>query len=320
MRLRRTTSFLALAAITGLALASAPAQAASLVGKPCTKLGAKQGDGPGRTIICTKMTKGKNKGKLIWQLQKTPNPGPGPGPGPSPATQIPKTIESWGIDLTPYDAATQMAGALDVGPIPFPADFILKSPIEFFGGGPKRPQDPPDYLDPQMTFIVPLGTVVHATTSGTVCDVRYLNSGYSDDYTIGIGVAVNGKPACTSTPDGRGFGTVATWEHEHVMEPMVKPGDVVKAGQPIGVASYYRTDYWLYREGYALFEIGVLTQTPDGRPVHTCPALYLKASVKDTLLSQLATAARAYETNTGKTYYSAATLATGCVTDKPAYG
>jgi hypothetical protein len=104
------------------------------------------------------------------------------------------------------------------------------------------------------------------------------------------------------------------------MEPMVKPGDVVKAGQPIGVASYYRTDYWLYREGYALFEIGVLTQTPDGRPVHTCPALYLKASVKDTLLSQLATAARAYETNTGKTYYSAATLATGCVTDKPAYG
>jgi hypothetical protein len=54
--------------------------------------------------------------------------------------------------------------------------------------------------------------------------------------------------------------------------------------------------------------------------MHVCPALYLKASVKDTLLSQLATAARAYETNTGKTYYSAATLATGCVTDKPAYG
>ena len=94
MRLRRTTSFLALAAITGLALASAPAQAASLVGKPCTKLGAKQGDGPGRTIICTKMTKGKNKGKLIWQLQRNPGPGPGPGPGPSPSGDIPAVIES----------------------------------------------------------------------------------------------------------------------------------------------------------------------------------------------------------------------------------
>ena len=75
---------LAIAALVGMSVAAAPAQAASLVGKPCTKLGATQGDGPGRTIICTKMTKGKNKGKLIWQLQKGPNPGPGPGPNPGP--------------------------------------------------------------------------------------------------------------------------------------------------------------------------------------------------------------------------------------------
>jgi hypothetical protein len=308
---RSVLALIASAVLAAGVLAGSPAHAASLIGKPCSKAGTTTGDGSGGTLICTKMKKGKNKGRLVWQPLK--------GPAPAPASSIPQTIESWGIDLAPYDAASHMAGDLDVGPIPFPSDFILKSPIEFFGGGPKRPQDPPDYLDPQMTFIVPKGTVVHATTSGVVCDVRYLNTGYSDDYTIGIGVAVDGKPACTKSPDGRGFGTVATWEHEHVMEPKVKPGDTVTAGQPIGVASYYRTDYWLYREGFALYEIGVLTQTPDGRPVHTCPALYLKPSAKARLLSELATAARAYESNTGTRHYSDSTLTTGCVTDKPSY-
>jgi hypothetical protein len=303
------TAFMLLAG--SIAVGSTPASATNLVGKPCSKVGATTGDGVGGTLICTKIKKGKKKGRLAWQPMK--------GPKPSPSSAVPKTIESWGIDLAPSDPARQMAGALYVGAIPFPADFVIKAPIEFFGGGPKRPQDPPDYLDPQMTFIVPRGTVVHAITSGVVCDVRYLNMGYSDDYTIGIGVAVDGKPACTATPDGRGFGTVATWEHEHVMEPMVKPGDVVKAGQPIGVASYYRTDYWLYREGYALYEIGVLTQTSDGRPVHTCPALYLKPSAKERLLAELAAAASAFEVNSGTDHFADSTLSTGCVTDKPSY-
>ena len=196
----------------------------------------------------------------------------------------------------------------------------MQAPIQYYGEGPRRESDPLDYVDPQMTFFVPLGTVVRAIASGTVCAVTKLNTGYSDDYSIGIGVSAGGKPACITAPDGSGFGAVATWEHEHVMEPAVKVGDVVKAGQPIAVASYYKKDNWLYTSGYALYEIGILASSPDGRPMHVCPALYLKASVKDTLLSQLATAARAYETNTGKTYYSPATLATGCVTDKPAYG
>jgi hypothetical protein len=317
---------MAVAAVASLAFASAPAQAASLVGKPCTKLGATQSDGPGRTIICTKMTKGKNKGKLIWQLQRNPGPGPcpgpgpGPGPGPSPSGDIPAVIESWGVDVAPYDAATRKAGALYVGSIPFPSGSVMQAPIQYYGEGPRRETDPPGYVDPQMTFFVPLGTVVRAIASGTVCAVTKLNTGYSDDYSIGIGVSAGGKPACITGPDGKGFGAVATWEHEHVMEPAVKVGDVVKAGQPIAVASYYKKDNWLYTSGYALYEIGILTGSPDGRPMHVCPALYLKASVKDTLLSQLATAARAYETNTGKTYYSPATLATGCVADKPAYG
>jgi hypothetical protein len=70
--------------IVSMTVVSAPAQAASLVGKPCKKVGATMGDGPGRTVICTKIAKGKKKGKLVWKLMKGPNPGPGPGPNPDP--------------------------------------------------------------------------------------------------------------------------------------------------------------------------------------------------------------------------------------------
>ena len=72
---------------TVLLIAGSPdsAQAASLVGKPCKKVGTTMGDGPGRTVICTKLKSGKKKGKLVWKLSKGTNPGPGPGPNPDPA-------------------------------------------------------------------------------------------------------------------------------------------------------------------------------------------------------------------------------------------
>jgi len=314
IRAMRTTFIAALAVLVAVALASAPAQAASLVGKPCKKAGMTKSDGPGRTVICKKAKQGKFKGKLVWQLQANPTPGPGPG------GEIPAVIESWGIDVAPYDAATRMAGAMYVGSIPFPPGSVHAEPIQYYGDSSRRPTDPPDFIDPQMTFYVPIDTVVHAITSGTVCAVTKLNTGYSDDYSIGIGVSVNGRDACTFGPDGRGFGAIATWEHEHVMEPKVKVGDSVKAGQPIAVASYYTKDNWLYTAGYALYEIGILASSPDGRPMHVCPALYLKPSAKEAMLSQLATAARAFETNTNSVHYAPHALATGCITDKPSYG
>lgn len=314
----RVTVSLALVVGVGLsaALLSAPAQAATLVGKPCKKVGMTRGDGPGRTVKCVKVTKGPKKGKLVWKLVKRPNPGPGPGP----SGQIPAVIESWGIDVSPYDPATQMAGQLYVGQIPFPPGSTMTAPIQYYGEGPRRPSDPADFVDPQMTFFVPIGTTVHAIASGTVCSVTKLNTGYSDDYSIGIGVSVGGQAACSFGPDGRGFGTVATWEHEHVMEPRVSVGDVVKVGDPIAVASYYTKDNWLYTSGYALYEIGILASSPDGRPMHVCPALYLEPTAKERLLTELATAAQAFEVNTGTSHYAPTTLQTGCITEKPAYG
>jgi len=107
---------------------------------------------------------------------------------------------------------------------------------------------------------------------------------------------------------------------ERNLYPRVKVGDTVRAGQPIAVASYYTKDNWLYASGYALYEIGILASSPDGRPMHVCPALYLKPTAKAWMLSQLAMAARAFEANTGTVHYGPDTLATGCITDRPAYG
>ncbi len=72
MRSIRTVVVIAVIAFMTAALATtvvpAPAQAATVEGKACKKAGATQGDGPNRTVICAKVAKGKNKGKLFWQL------------------------------------------------------------------------------------------------------------------------------------------------------------------------------------------------------------------------------------------------------------
>lgn len=224
--------------------------------------------------------------------------------------------------MAPYDTATKMAGDMYVGSIPFPTDSVAQSPIQYYGEGPRRPSDPPNFIDPQMTFYVPIHTKVRAIATGEVCWVKKLNTTYSDDYSIGLGISVGGQPACQTDPmSGQGSGRVATWEHEHVMLPQVKVGDKVTAGQVIAEASYYTKDNWLYTSNYALYEIGILvTSTSGGPPMHVCPALYLAPKTKDQLLSQLATAARAFEANVGKTFYAEKTLTTGCITEKPSEG
>lgn len=285
----------------------AEAQRLPAPGKSCPKKGATATMGDGTVLTC-KRTK---KGKLVWVVKSRP----------STSGAIPAVIESWGIDIGPYDAATQTAGDLYVGPIPFPAGSVQTAPVIYYGGGPTRPQDPPDFVDPQMTFYVPIGTTVRAIASGTVCWVKKLETGYSDDFSIGIGVPVDGSPACQSDPaTGQGNGTVATWEHEHVMDPQVSVGQQVVAGQEIAVASYYQRSNWLFTAGYALYEIGILTGSPDGRPQHLCPALYLAPKAKQSMLTQLAAAARAFEANTGTRHYDEATLTSGCVSEKPSLG
>ena len=309
---------LAVALATGLAIgitAALPADAARKpsLGKPCKKAGATYTIKPGWVLVCARNA----QGKLVWS-----KPGGGGGGGGGTTSGVPAVIESWGVSAAPYDAATKRAGDLYVGAIPFPTGSVNQSVIQYYGEGPRRPEDPPNFIDPQMTFYVPIHTKVHATVTGEVCWVKKLQVSYSDDYSIGLGVSVNGSPACQSDPgSGQTMGTVATWEHEHVMEPLVKVGDKVTAGQVIAEASYYTKDNWLYTSGYALYEIGILmTGNSGGPPQHVCPALYLAPKAKSTLLTQLATAARAFEANTGQQLYDSKTLETGCVTDQPSVG
>lgn len=312
----------ALALVAALALCSTatlPAHAAKkpALGKPCKKLGASYTVKPGIVLVCALNA----KGKPVWSKSGAGGGGGGSG-GPTPSSGVPAVIESWGVSVAPYDAATMKAGDLYVGAIPFPTGSVNQAVIQYYGEGPRRPQDPPDFIDPQMTFYVPIHTKVRAIATGEVCWVKALNTGYSDDYSIGLGVSVDGRPACQTDPgSGQGSGTVATWEHEHVMEPAVKVGDKVTAGQVIAEASYYTKDNWLYTSGYALYEIGILVSVNSGGPPqHVCPALYLAPKARDALLAQLATAARAFEANTGTSHYEPKTLETGCITEKVSAG
>lgn len=75
---RLNVGLLVLGLLSSSLFLAAGVEAATLVGKPCLKLGATAGDGPGRTLVCAKVTSGKNKGKRLWQLRKSPAPNPGP--------------------------------------------------------------------------------------------------------------------------------------------------------------------------------------------------------------------------------------------------
>lgn len=292
----------AIVALVASLLVGAPSVQAASVGRPCTHEGATKADG-GRTLVCRRDA----KGRLVWVAKR--------GPSKPAAAAIPSIIENWGFDLAPYDAAARMAGAMSLAPIPFPEGSVVQQPISYYGAGPSRPQDAPGFIDPQMTFYLPMGTTVRAIATGRVCWVKKLQTGYSDDYSVGI------APSCTIDPaSGQGNGTVATWEHEHVMDPKVKVGDRVSAGQPIAKVSYYTTSNWLYAAGLGLYEIGILTAGPGGQPQHVCPALYLAPKAKSSMLTQLAGAARAYEANVGRALYSPAELATGCITTAPSIG
>jgi hypothetical protein len=81
-------SLLATAVMMG---ATTSAQAKTLVGTQCTKLGARGGDGPGRTVVCRKIGK-----KTIWQLLILSNSHPKPGSTIRTNSPTPTPTESGG--------------------------------------------------------------------------------------------------------------------------------------------------------------------------------------------------------------------------------
>ena len=142
-------------------------------------------------------------------------------------------IEHIGIELEIYDPLTERAG-----------DFVFINSKVFhnkifqdYGELITETPDGKPKHNPQPTYLVPLGTKVRALTNGTVDKVKVL---YSGDYTIMIMKSPNSP---------------YRYELEHVINPLVKDGDRVVAGQIIAEASPHNSQS---NSGYGLFEIGIL--------------------------------------------------------------
>ncbi|TSC65674.1 MAG: Uncharacterized protein CEO22_386 [Candidatus Berkelbacteria bacterium Gr01-1014_85] len=198
-------------------------------------------------------------------------------------------IKSLPIQLAAYDASTQKAGDLlftkaklgefDLPFFPYGFEILANS------AGPAK-------KNPQPTFIVPLGTKVLSIVDGVVQQIPQL---YSQDYSIMVGQSLNSS---------------TVYETEHVIKPIVKVGDKVKAGQVIAEVSDYDSKN---TPGYGLVEIGILEG--GNPPQHSCPFSELDPSVKDKISEQLKTLYQdweTYRTNT-KLYDETKEPITGCL-------
>lgn len=170
----------------------------------------------------------------------------------------------------------------------------------FMGFGFLIPASPdyPSKSNPQPTFILPLGTPVRSLVDGVVANIPTVWSG---DYSIQV------------TEDGQ----MQKWiyETEHVINPKVKVGDKVSAGQIIAEVSTF--DKGL-PEGFGAVEIGILKggQIPE----HVCPFAYLDPSIKEETLKKITAFFKSWEEYTGDMTLYDDTDIPGCLTLDPIEG
>lgn len=184
-------------------------------------------------------------------------------------------IKNLGIDLGYYDEATGKAG--DV--------VFTKDNIEAYGNliflnyaevEQANSAQPEAAINPQPTFIVPVGTKIRSLVDGEVVRIEKL---YSDDYTVQV--------ASRAESDW-------IYETEHVVNPVVKVGDKVTAGQVVAEASTYNTRH---HPGFALYEIGILHG--GNPPEHVCIFNYLDDSIKEDTFAKLKAFYKSWETYMG---------------------
>lgn len=150
-----------------------------------------------------------------------------------------------------------------------------------------------DKSNPQPTFIVPLGTPARSLVDGIVVNIPTLWSG---DYSVQV--TANGK--------------MEKWiyETEHVINPKVKVGDKVTAGQIVGEVSNFNSGA---PPGFGMVEIGILKG--GNPPYHVCPFLYLDPSIKESIYAKLRDHYKAWNEYKGKTIYNESSyLVPGCLT------
>ena len=314
MRLRTApVAILTSAALIGalaLAGASSANAAPAKEGGKCKKVGATAHTSKG-DLRCT-----KNGKYLVWvRVMSGSSSGNGSGGGGSSSASggtngiasnasIPKVVENWGLDLAPYDGATGKAGVMQLAGVtpptfPNPADNEMYSRIVGIYG-----MDAKGIKEPQLAFMAPLGTPVISMVNGTVCDLPTL---YSNDFSVRVaptGVTCQGGAANV------------LFEHEHLIDPLVKVGDTVKAGQRIGTVSDFNSNW--KSKGMGTIETGVFFMKNDnsGRPWHACLSNYLAPSKSASMLSTLSSIEQGWMTVRGDSslYNLSAQSPVGCLT------
>ena len=233
------------------------AGAANQAGDSCKKAGITLYNGE---LLCTK--KGK---RLIWVKSQV---------GLTSNAKIPKVIQNWGLAVDTYDSGSGMAGVMRIRGVTPPTfgnaadDAMYRHIFGVYG------MDLKGMKEPQIAIIAPLGTPVISMVDGTVCN---LSKVWSNDYTVGV--------APIGTPCMMVAATVL-FEHEHLINPMVKVGDKVKAGQQIGTVSDYN-QHWKAK-GFGMIEIGVFfVKKGSNKSWHACLGNYLAPAKRDSMLAVL---------------------------------
>ncbi len=156
----------------------------------------------------------------------------------------------------------------------------------------------PDKKNPQPTFVLPLGTPVRSLVDGIVANMPTIWSG-----DISIQVTKSGQ--------------LERWvyETEHVINPKVKVGDRVMAGQIIAEVSSFDKGA---PPGFGSVEIGILKG--GNSPQHVCPFAYLDDSIKESTFTQLSALFNSWEEYIGdQTLYNDTSIP-GCLTLDPIDG
>lgn len=207
-------------------------------------------------------------------------------------------IKNLPIKIEKYNPATGMAGDMKFTKWASMKTGGLEAVFLEYGNKIKANSARESRLNPQPTFVAPLGTKVHSIVDGTVYDVPKL---YSNDYSI----MVQGKDQSV------------IFETEHVINPLVKKGDTVKAGQVIAEVSDYDSRNL---DGLGLVEMGVLL--PGNPPQHACTFDYLDSSVKNEISSQITQLMTDWESYMGdqNIYDQASMPVPGCATQDKVEG
>src|SRR3989344_2545334 len=209
--------------------------------------------------------------------------------------EIEPKIENIGLDIGYYDETTNKAGDFV-----FTKSKIFQNKIfQDYGELITETSDGKPKINIQPTYLAPLGTKVRAITSGKIDKIELL---YSGDY--GIHIIKN-------------YNSPWRYELEHVLNPVVKVGDMVVAGQIIAEVSN-QTSEW--NSGFGLVEIGILKG--GNPPSHVCPYLYLDDSVKEDYYNKINAFYNSWEEYKGDSniYDQDSYPLPGCISDKEMEG